>query len=83
MENASSRIGPNVATEIAERIGFVGPNLSYSMPPTGAKNAPTRAPGSTRTPAWNALVPSDIWARLVMTYPNPMPTIGRIRYASR
>ena len=51
----------------APRMGLVGPCLSYNMPPTGAKNAPMRAPGSTSMPATSALVPRLSCARLVMT----------------
>ncbi len=59
MENTSNRIGPQIAAKNATRIGRTGPKRSYSIPPTGAKNAPIKAPGNTKAPARNALVPND------------------------
>ena len=67
IEHTSSSTVANVATANAVRIGRVGPNLSYSMPPIGAQNAPISAPGSTSAPATNASVPNDSCARLVIT----------------
>ena len=67
MENTSSRIGPQIAAKNAPRIGRTGPKRSYSIPPTGAKNAPISAPGSTNAPDRNALVPNESCATLVIT----------------